>query len=254
MSRFGIGKLGVCLALLLPYASADAAAQTRAAAQTSQIKPVYPDNLFRTQRQGNAIVIGKIDAQGHPQDLRSLLTSHPDFGKPAIDAVKLWEFKPAMKDGKPIEVFLNAYLRFRIQSDKVADIESPILGGLDVMAADASGKATAPDGFPIQIGKDPAVRAEAELDVPSSAMIRTLPVKVEAVSPHGKSYPAFQSPVSVPAKATEVRFPTVVKIGDDWEDGVWFLRYTVDGKYAGAGQFWLARDPSHFHFMVPGGV
>ena len=79
MSRFGIGKLGVCLALLLPYASADAAAQTRAAAQTSQIKPVYPDNLFRTQRQGNAIVIGKIDAQGHPQDLRSLLTSHPDF-------------------------------------------------------------------------------------------------------------------------------------------------------------------------------
>ncbi|HKD19577.1 MAG TPA: energy transducer TonB [Thermoanaerobaculia bacterium] len=254
MNRFGMRKLGVCLVLLLPYAANDAAAQTRGAVQTSQIKPVYPENLFKTQRQGNAILIGKIDAEGHTKDLRVLLTSVPDFSKPALDAVKLWEFKPAVKDGKPIEVFLNAYLRFRIQSEKHGDVEAPILGGLDVMAADASGTATAPDGFPIQIGKDPALRAEVELDVPSNAASRTLAVRVEAVSPKGKSYPAFQSPVAVPAKANEVKFPTIVKIGDDWEDGVWFLRFTVEGKYAGAGQFWLARDPSHFRFMVPGGL
>jgi hypothetical protein len=254
MRRFGIRRLGVCLALLLPYATTDAAAQTRGAVQTSQLKPVYPENLFKTQRQGNAIVIGKIDAQGHPQDLRDLLTSHPDFAKPAIDAVKLWQFKPAMKDGKRIEVFLNAYLRFRIQSDKGGDVEAPILGGLDIMAADASGKATAPDGFPIAIGKAPALRAEVELDVPSKPETQTLAVQVEAVSPHGKSYPAFQAPVLVGAKANEVKFTTVVKIGNDWEDGVWFLRYTVDGKYAGAGQVWLAHDPANFHFMVPGGV
>jgi len=254
MSRFGIRRLEVCLALFLAYAAADAAGQTRGAVQTSQIKPVYPENLFKTQRQGNAIVIGKIDAHGHPQDLRVLLTSLSEFSKPALDAVKLWEFKPAVKDGKPVEVFLNAYLRFRIQSEKRGDVEAPILGGLDIMAADASGKATAPDGFPIQIGKSPTLRAEVELDVPSNPATRTLAVRVEVVSPKGKSYPAFQSPVSVPAKANEVRFPTVVKLGDDWEDGVWFLRFTVEGKYAGAGQFWLARDPSTFHFAVPGGV
>lgn len=253
MSRFGIRKLGVCLALLLPPAAA-ATAQTHGAVQTSQMKPVYPEALFKTQRQGNAIIIGKIDAQGRPQDLRVLLTSLPEFSKPAIDAVKLWEFKPAVKDGKPTEVFLNAFLRFRIQSEKRGDVEAPILGGLDIMAADASGKATAPDGFPIQTGKSPALRAEAELDVPSNPASRTITVRVEAVSPKGKSYPAFQSPVAVPAKANEVRFPTVVKIGDDWEDGVWFLRFTVEGKYAGAGQFWLARDPSHFRFAVPGGL
>ena len=48
-----------------------------------------------------------------------------------------------------------------------------------------------------------------------------------------------------------MRFPVVVKIGDDWEDGVWALRFTVDDKIAGGGQFWLARDPSTFHFVVP---
>jgi len=252
MRRFGIRRLGVCLALILPCAAPGVAfAQTHGAVQTSQMKPVYPENLFKTQRQGNAIVIGKIDAQGHPQDLRVLASSLSEFSKPAIEAVKLWEFKPAVKDGKPIEVFLNAYLRYRIQSDQHGEVETPMLGGLDVMAADASGKATAPDGFPIQIGKDPALRAEVELDLPSSPSTRTVAVHVEAVSPKGKAYPSFQSPVSVPAKATEVQFPTVVKIGDDWEDGVWFLRFTVEGQPVGAGQFWLARDPSRFHFVIP---
>jgi TonB family protein len=252
MSRFGIRKLGVCLVLLLPYATSDAAAQTRGAVQTSQIKPVYPENLFKTQRQGNAIVIGKIDAQGHPQDLRILLTSMSEFSKPALEAVKLWAFKPPLKDGKPVEVFLNAFLRFRIQSDQHGDVEAPILGGLDIMPADASGKATAPDGFPIRIGKDPTLRAEVELDVPSTPAARTLAVRVEAVSPKGKAYPTFQSPVAVPAKTNEVRFPTVVKIGDDWEDGVWFLRFTAEGKNVGAGQFWVARDPARFQFVIPG--
>jgi hypothetical protein len=252
MSRLGIRKLGVCLVLLVPFAARDAAAQTRGAVQTSQIKPVYPENLSKTQRQGNAIVIGKIDAQGHPQDLRDLLTSLPEFSKPALDAVKLWAFKPAVRDGKPVEVFLNAFLRFRIQGEQRGDVEAPILGGLDLMPADASGKATAPDGFPVRIGKDPTLRAEVELDVPSTPATRTLAVRVEAVSPTGKTYPAFQSPIAVPAKANEVRFPTVVRIGDDWEDGVWFLRFTVEGKNAGAGQFWMAHDPARFHFVVPG--
>jgi len=251
MRRFEIGKLGVCLALLLPYAPADARAQTRGAVQTSQIKPVYPENLMKTQRQGNAIVIGKIDAQGHPQDLRVLSSSLPDFSRPALDAVKLWEFKPAVRDGKPIEVFLNAYLKFRIQNEKRGEIEAPVLGGLDVMPADASGKTTAPDGFPARLGKDPALRAEVELDIPPTPSTRTVAVRVEAVSPTGKTYPSFQSPISVPAKASEVKFPSVVKIGDTWEEGVWFLRFTVEGIPAGAGQFWLARDPAGFRFVVP---
>jgi hypothetical protein len=48
-----------------------------------------------------------------------------------------------------------------------------------------------------------------------------------------------------------VKFPVVVKIGDGWEDGVWTLRLRIDGKIAGGGQFWVAKDPDHFHFVVP---
>ena len=53
---------------------------------------------------------------------------------------------------------------------------------------------------------------------------RTLTVKVEAVSPKGRHVAVFQPPVAVPASATEVRFPVVAPIGNDWEEGVWALQ------------------------------
>ena len=127
----------------------------------------------------------------------------------------------------------------------------PILGDIAIFPADASGKRTAPEGFPIRRGQDPALRAEALLDVPPAAQARTLTVRVEAESPKGKRVPVFQPPVAVPANATEVRIPVVANIGADWEEGVWMLRFTVNGAGAGAGQFWLASDPAHFQFVIP---
>ncbi len=120
-----------------------------------------------------------------------------------------------------------------------------------ISPADASGRKSAPEGFPIRRGQDPALRAEALLDIPPAAEARTMTVKVEAVSPKGKRIAVFQPPVAVPANAAEVRIPVVARIGPDWEDGVWMLRFTLDGAGVGGGQFWLAADPSKFSFVIP---
>jgi TonB family protein len=250
MRRSRIPGLG--LALLLCLASG-ALAQTRGAVETKHVDPVYPENLLKTQQQGNVLLIGRIDAEGHILDLTAVSTTHKDFEPAALAAVRAWQFKPAVKDGKPIEIFANVGVRFRLQNDKRGAIPQPILGDIAISPADASGRATAPEGFPIQKGKDPGLRAEAVLDVPPGEETRTLAVRVEAMSPTGKRFPVFQPPVSVPAKATSVKVPVVAKLGDDWEEGVWVLLFTVEGKGAGGGQFWLARDPAHFHFVVPQG-
>ncbi len=248
MRRFGCPAAGVCLLFL---AAAAVPAQTRGAVQTKQVNPVYPDNLLKTQQQGNVLIIGRIDTQGRVRDPLVVSATQAGFRQAALDAVRQWQFKPAMREGKPVEVFANIAVRFRLDNEKRGEIPGPILGDLAVSPADASGKATAPEGFPIQKGKDPALRAEVLLDVPKSPENRTLTVRLEALSPRGKSYPLYQPPVLAPANATEVRFPAVVPIGDAWEDGVWVLRFTVDGNNAGGGQFWLAKDPAHFHFAVP---
>jgi len=227
------------------------AGATRGATLLEQKKPVYPDDLAKALRQGNVLIIGRIGRDGTPADLHAIASSHKNFVQPALDAVTQWRFRPAMRDGAPIEVFLNAAVRFRLEGDNRGDIGLPVLGDLAITPADAQGRATAPEGFPIRRGKDPAIRAEAILDVPPKADARTLAVRVEAVSPKQRRIPIFQPPVAVPAKATEVKIPVVAQIGSDWEEGVWLLRFTVDNAGAGGGQFWLADDPSTFPFKIP---
>jgi TonB family protein len=248
--RFAI--LLCALAGLAIVAAPAAQAQTRGAVQTKQVDPVYPENLLKTERQGNVLLAGRIDAKGQIGDLRLVATSNKALVKPAIEAVEQWKFRPAMKDGKPIEIFANVGVRFRIQGDKRGHIEVPILGDIAISPADASGSKTAPEGFPIQRGKDAAIRAEALLDLPPLGEARTLTVRVEAVSSKGRRIAIFQPPVAVAAGATEVRIPVVAQIGKDWEDGVWTLQFTVNGSLAGGGQFWLAADPDHFRFVIPG--
>ncbi|MFY9552319.1 MAG: energy transducer TonB [Thermoanaerobaculia bacterium] len=231
--------------------AAPGAAQTRGATRTAYREPVYPDEPNQKDSQGNVLLIGRIDAKGNVTELHMISATAREFVQPALEAVREWKFQPALRDGKAIEIPLNAGVRFRKTGSERGVIPVPILGDLAVYPADASGARTAPDAFPIRRGKDPALRAEALLDVPPSEQPRTMTIRVEAISPKGKRIPIFQPPLAVPALATEVKFPVVARVGSDWDEGVWILTFTADGKGAGGGQFWLASDPEHFSFVLP---
>ncbi len=237
-------------ALLL---AAGALAQTRGASRTTYTPPLYPQpqDPAKKDLQGNVLLIGRIDTKGNVSDLRLVSATAEEFVAPAMESVRGWKFEPAMRDGKPIQIPLNAGARFRSSGAGRGRIPLPMLGDIAVYPADASGARTAPDGFPLRLGKDPALRAEAQLDVPPSETVRTLTIRVEAISPTGKKFPVFQPPVAVPANATGVTFPVVAQIGSDWEQGVWMLRFTADEHNAGGGQFWLAKDPEKFAFALP---
>jgi TonB family protein len=238
------------LACALLGASA-ALAQNKGAVRTKYVEPTYPEDPEKKDPQGNVLLIGRIDKDGNVSDLHLLAATRQEFVSPAIEAVLQWKFSPAIRDGKPIEIPLNAGARFRKTGGGRGLIPRPIVGDLAVFPADSSGAKTAPDAFPLRKGKDPALRAEVLLDIPPAEDVRTMAVKVEAVSPSGRKVAVFQPPVAVPALATEVNFPVVAQIGTDWEDGVWLLLFTVDGNNAGGGQFWLAKDPATFPFALP---
>jgi TonB family protein len=236
-------------ALLLGSASLAAAQTTPAEIQKYQ-EAVYPEALLKGQRQGNVVLMGRIDREGRVQDLRMIAATFEGFVEPAMAALRAWRFKPATRDGKAIDVAANIGVRFRVKNERRGAIPQPILGDLPVFPADASGKKSAPEGFPIRLGVDPKMRAEAVLDVEPQPKARNIRVRVEAASPRGRLYILFDNPVAVPAKAADVRVPVVAAIGADWEEGVWILRFLANGKDAGGGQFWLARDPSRFDFAA----
>jgi protein TonB len=250
MSHRRFRRLSI-LACALLGATEALAAQDRAATLTKYVAPITPEDPEKKDPQGNVLLIGKIDKEGNVTDLHTLAATRKEFVSPAFDAVRAWKFSPAIRDGKPIEVPLNAAARFRITGDARGRIPRPILGDFAVFPADASGAKTGPDAFPLQKGKDRAFRAEVYLDVSPSEEVRTMTVQVEAKSPSGRKIPIFVPPVAIPALATYVKFPVVGQIGADWEDGVWLLLFTADGVGAGGGQFWLAKDPQTFPFALP---
>jgi hypothetical protein len=203
-------------------------------------------------RQGNVNLIGRIDTKGRVQDLRYVGSTLEVFINSALAAVKTWEFRPAMSGGKPIEIAANLALRFRLQGDKHGEILSPMLGDLAVFPADAAGKSTAPDGFPVHRGADRKIRVEAVLDIAPDNKPRTFPVTVEALSPLGNKVVVFQQNVSVKPKAAEAKIQFSAPVASNWDDGVWLLRFVVDKTEAGGGQFWLAVDPENYRFVLPG--
>jgi protein TonB len=247
-------RAGLAALLLVAFTGAAVlrGAETQPAVQTQYKDPVYPDNLWKTQVQGNVLLVGRIDKMGRVTDLHVVAASHRDFIAPSLAAVRAWRFRPATRDGVPVEISVNIGVRFRLQNEHRGQIASPILGDLAISPADSKGRPTAPEGFPLRRGQDAGLKAEVLLDVPPQPQARTLTVRVEAISPSGKRIAVFQPPVAAPANAAEVRFPVFELVGRDWEEGVWSLLFTVDGANAGGGQFWLASDPARFHFEIPG--
>jgi protein TonB len=77
--------------------------------------PKYPDSLKREGVSGVVAVQIVIDETGVVASSSILKSSHPDFEKPALDAVRNWKFKPAKKDGTAVKVKVTVPLRFNVE-------------------------------------------------------------------------------------------------------------------------------------------
>lgn len=76
-----------------------------------KVTPVYPTIARQRMLSGSVVVQGTIDVNGKIRDLR-LVSGSPIFRDAAFDAVKQWEFKPAMLNGQAIEQTTQIRLDF----------------------------------------------------------------------------------------------------------------------------------------------
>lgn len=82
----------------------------------SQAGPVYPRTL-RIQRLEGTVDVGfVITAKGTTQDPHAVSSTNEGFEQAAIDAVKKWKFKPASKDGKPVNTRVLVTVTFSLKS------------------------------------------------------------------------------------------------------------------------------------------
>lgn len=79
------------------------------------VEAEFSDEARRNKYQGVVVIQIIIDAQGMPQNPRVVRSLGMGLDEKAIEAVKMYRFKPALKDGKtPVPVRMNIEVNFRL--------------------------------------------------------------------------------------------------------------------------------------------
>ena len=79
-------------------------------------QPDYPTNLQRLQLEGSVTVRVKIGPDGRVTAVQLVSATHDDFFKVTErQALRRWRFRPATRDGQPVESWREMTVHFRIQ-------------------------------------------------------------------------------------------------------------------------------------------
>jgi periplasmic protein TonB len=79
-----------------------------------QVDPEFSEEARKAKFMGVVLVNLIVDPQGRPQNVHVLKGVGMGLDGKAVDAVKLYKFRPAMENGKPVAVELNVEVNFQI--------------------------------------------------------------------------------------------------------------------------------------------
>jgi TonB family protein len=78
----------------------------------SQVEAEYTDEARRAHLEGICMISLIVDANGKPQNPRVVRGLGKGLDEKALEAVKKYSFKPAMRDGKPVPVEVTVQVKF----------------------------------------------------------------------------------------------------------------------------------------------
>jgi protein TonB len=79
-----------------------------------QVEPEFSEEARKAKFSGNVEVYLWVDPDGKPSHIRVVRGVGMGLDEKAVDAVRQYRFKPAMKDGKPVQVDLYVDVNFQI--------------------------------------------------------------------------------------------------------------------------------------------
>lgn len=93
-----------------PVATAD---DYRPAQLMTGKRPQYPARAARNRIEGTVVVRFEVDEEGKVKKAR-ISRGIVELNDAALDAVRAWKFKPAVKAGRPVQVTLEAPVSFQL--------------------------------------------------------------------------------------------------------------------------------------------
>jgi len=74
----------------------------------------YPDEARKAKYQGTVLLSVEIDDSGSPVNVQVVRSLGLGLDERAIEAVKQWRFRPAMKNGQPVAIQITVEVNFRL--------------------------------------------------------------------------------------------------------------------------------------------
>lgn len=101
---------------------------------TFSTDPEYTDKAREAHFQGVCTLEMVVGEDGTPREIKVLKKLGMGLDEKAVEAVKLWKFEPARKNGVPVAVKINVEVSFRLYpelstSPKIAELTRKALGG-----------------------------------------------------------------------------------------------------------------------------
>ncbi len=79
-----------------------------------KIDPEYSDEARKAKFQGTVVLTAIVDTDGIAKNIKVMRPLGLGLDERAIEAIKKWRFRPGMKDGKPVAVFITIEVNFRL--------------------------------------------------------------------------------------------------------------------------------------------
>jgi len=79
-----------------------------------KVEPEYSEEARKAKHQGTVVLQVVVDPSGMAQQIKVIRPIGLGLDEKAIDAVRKWRFKPALKDGKPVAVAATIEVNFRL--------------------------------------------------------------------------------------------------------------------------------------------
>jgi len=82
--------------------------------------PVYPLELKKRGVTGEATIAFVVTMDGKIEQVQVVQATHRGFADAAKAAVKQWRYRPAIKDGKPVNCLMRIPIAFNLETEKEA--------------------------------------------------------------------------------------------------------------------------------------
>jgi protein TonB len=82
----------------------------------SKVEPEYPELARVARLEGNVILQAIIHSDGSVGEIEVLRSNRPNMGfeEAAVEAVTQWTYKPALQNGRPVEVYFTVFVEFKL--------------------------------------------------------------------------------------------------------------------------------------------